>query len=314
MLGNQLGVPGRGFTPRVPLIGPRAFGAVLVPSVRGFRITEDESPRPLDRVYFDFNFFDDVNQSVNRRLGNNIHDIQVYRETFAVEKTCLDGDASIGLRLPVDTLRAETAITSLAGTNTDFGDLIFILKYAFCNNRETGSLASAGVVVSVPTGPSSFAGSGITTFHDTILEPFVGYIWNSGDFYLHGFIGVDVPTDSNDVTYFFNSFGAGYHLARSQDEGRCITDIIPTLEMHLSDPLNHRGALNLQDPAASADSFSLTTGVIFELKRHATLALGINTPLTGPKPYNWEFLAQFNWRFGPRAAGAAGAPGFVLGG
>jgi hypothetical protein len=314
MLGNQIGTSGfsTALPPTSSTSSSHNFAASVVPAVRGFRISENESPQPIDRVILNFNFFDDVNDSVNRRLGGTLHDLQVYRETLGVEKTCLDGNASIGLRLPLDTLRADSEDPALKGTNTDIGDLTVILKYAFWRNCETGSVLSGGLAATFPTGPRSFADSGLTTFHNTVLQPYVGYLCNRGDFFVHGFIGFDVPTDSNDVTDFFYSVGAGYHLGGNHNGGGFISDIIPTLEAHLNDPLNHRGAFRLDDPAASTDSLSLTGGVTLIFGRGCTLALGMNTPVTGPKPYNWEFLCQLNLRFG-RWAGVPGGPTSILG-
>jgi hypothetical protein len=306
MQGNQLGFPTLVFvpSPSAPNRGLNATG-VLVPSVRGFRISEDESPAPQDRVYFGFNFFENVGRSVSERLGLPIHDVRVYRYTFGLEKTCLDGDVSVGLRVPVDTLSSKSVFSNLNGDNTDWGDLTVILKAALLRDCQSGSLISAGLAVTAPTGPSGFAGSSFTVFRDTVLQPFGGYIWNAGNCFVHGFTAVDVPTDSRDVTYFFNDIGVGYHLRRGCGCGdRRITDIIPTVELHLSDPLNHRGAFRVSDPAGTADILDLTAGVTLEFNRRCTLALGVVTPLTGPKPFDYELLAQFNFRFGGGRAAA----------
>jgi hypothetical protein len=39
-------------------------------------------------------------------------------------------------------------------------------------------------------------------------------------------------------------------------------------------------------------------GTIFELSQRSTLAVGLVTPVTGPKPFNLEALVQFNLLFG----------------
>jgi hypothetical protein len=296
MLGDQgpLGT----FPPFAPPAGA-IKGAVLVPSVRGFKISDDESPKPQDRVYVDFNYYDDLNDAVNRRLGVDLHNVRVYRETFGLEKTFLDGDASIGLRLPLNTLSADSGIPVLGGSSTDVGDLTVIFKGTLWENRNTGDLFSAGLAVTAPTGPDSFAGANfITSFHNTTLQPFLGYIWNSGDVYLHGFTAIDIPTDSNDVTILYNDVGIGYYLYRNGGCGRMLTAVVPTFEVHVNTPLNHRGAFRLNDPAGTPDVVDLTTGTIFELNRRSTLAVGIVTPVTGPKPFNVEALVQFNLNFG----------------
>jgi hypothetical protein len=81
-----------------------------VPSTRGFKIGENDTPRPMDRAYFSFNYFDDLNNAANRAAGADLHDVRIYREVFGAEMTFLDGDASVGLRVPLNTL-APTAAT-----------------------------------------------------------------------------------------------------------------------------------------------------------------------------------------------------------
>jgi hypothetical protein len=269
-----------------------------VPGVREFKIAENESPRPQDRAYFFFNYWDDLNDAANRSRGTDLHDLRAFRESFGLEKTFLDGDASIGLRLPLNTLDETSSLPGQGGSSTDVGDLVLILKYAYWQNRQTGDLLSAGLLLALPTGPSSFAGaSRLAGFHETTLEPWVGYIWNYGDLYLHGFTALDVPTDWRDVTLLYNDVGVGYFLYRSRDANRLLTAVAPTLEAHVNTPLNHRGVLGSTDPAGTPDVVNLTLGTNMEFYDQARLAVGVVTPVTGPKPFNMEVLAQFRLRF-----------------
>ena len=131
----------------------------------------------------------------------------------------------------------------LGGSSTAVGDLSVILKYAPWRDRESGSLVSVGLAVTAPTGPNSFAGSPeAAPLLSTTLQPYVGYLGNFSDFYLHGFSSIDVPTDLRDVTILYNDVGIGYHLYRARDEGRWITAVTPTFEVHVNTPLDHRGS------------------------------------------------------------------------
>jgi hypothetical protein len=315
-LGDQgplgIGIPGIAFGMRgspgfPPFPGQNlpkeAASTILIPSLRGFKIGEYDSPLPLCRAYVAFNYFDELNDAVNQRFGGDVHDVRVYREMFGVERTFLDGDASVGLRLPLNTLKADSGIPGVGGTDTDVGDLTVIFKYAFWRNRETGSALSAGLAVTAPTGPDAFAGQEtFRTFHNTVLQPYGGYLWRSGDFYLHGFIAVDVPTDSNDVTFLFNDVGIGYYLYRAQESecgSRFLTGVVPTFEVHVNTPLNHRGVFNPDDLAGSPDIVNLTMGGTLEFGRRASLALGFITPVTGPKPFDYEIMTMFQLRCGP---------------
>jgi hypothetical protein len=299
MKGDQVPISSIAFAPpHGNTSQPRA--AVIVPSARTFKISDDESPQPRDRVFIDFNYYDNVGAAVSRRLGIDLRDIAVYRETFGLEKTFLDGAASIGMRLPLNTLSVESSTPGLGGTDTDVGDLTAIVKYAFWQDPDAGSLLSAGLAVTAPTGPSRFAGSSIPTLRDTILQPFIGYIWTADRWFVHGFASLDIPTDSRDVTSLSNSVGVGYRFSRAGAEDRVLRAIVPTFEVHVSDPLNHRGAFKVSDPSGTPDVVDLTMATTFELGRRANLSVGIVTPVTGPKPFDVEALVQFNWLFGAR--------------
>jgi hypothetical protein len=270
----------------------------LVPAVTGFKIAENESPRPQDRAYFSFNYFDNLSAAVNRQRDVNLQNVRVYRETFGLEKTFLDGSASVGLRLPLNTLSADSNNPNLGGSDTAVGDLALIFKYAVLEDCETGDLLSAGLVVVTPTGPGHFANfDSVLPLHSTTLQPFVGYVLNLGQFYLHGFSSLDIPTDSRDVTMWYDDVGLGYFAYHHDCPDRFLTAVVPTVEMHLNTPLNHRGVLRSLDPAGTPDGINLTFGTNFEFYNRARLAVGVVTPVTGPRPFDFEVIAQLRLRF-----------------
>src|SRR5512135_249462 len=287
------GAPSRRLATGAP---PR--GAALLPFIRQFKIAEMESPRPIDRVYFSFNFYDNLNASINRRLGSSVSNLRVYREFFGLEKTFWDQRASVGLRFPLNSLTADSRFPGLGGTHTAVGDLGVILKYAWWDDRETGDLISSGLLITAPTGPASFAGSPSTVrgLHDTTLQPFVGFIWNRGEFYLQGFSSVDVPIDTRDVTIYYNDLSAGYFVYHDRGPGRLFTGLAPTLEAHVTTPLNHRG-FHLSDPVGTPDVVDLTYGLNVEVRGRSYLRTGIVTPVTGPRPFSLEVLVQYSLRF-----------------
>jgi hypothetical protein len=283
-------------TVRVPVAGPGAF-----------KIAENESPAPDNRVFLTYNFYGNVTGSntagmVINTQGVNFNGtpllvttlipgvaaprLDIHREVFGFEKTLLGGDASIGLRAPVFEQQGDGSFRQ-----QDFGDLSLLFKYAFYNDRSTGNVLSAGLVLTVPTGPDipTIAGN----INPVLLQPFTGYLWNRDRLYLHGFTSLAVPTDSRDVTLLFNDFALGYWLYR-QRENRFITSIAPTIEAHITTPLNHRGAA---DPIIVPDLAVLTGGLHFGLSGRSTMTLGVATPVTGPRVFEVEAMAQLNWRF-----------------
>ncbi len=283
--------------PPVPHVG-NARAVAVFPSIRGFKIAENQSPQPQDRIYYSFNYYDNLNQQVNQRLNSDINHLKAYRNILGLEKTFLDGRASFGLRLPIDNLSTSSPFPGLGGTTTSAGDLAAILKYALILDRDAGRVLSVGLLTSMPTGPHSFAGThGIRSPHNAALQPFVGFIQSYGDFYVQGFASIDVPMNPNDVTYMYNDIGMGYYVYRSNDLQQLITAIAPTLELHVNTPLNHRNPYNLKDLAGSYDQVDLTFGTNFQIRKRGLLALAVVEPLTGPRPFRLEAIVQFNYRF-----------------
>jgi hypothetical protein len=235
-----------------------------------FKISEDESPRPQDRIYIDYNYFADVSTP-------GVNQFQVHRETFGFEKTFLDGSASFGVRVPIIEQGGQFG-------SDDLGDLSFILKYAFYDDRETGNLLSAGFVVTVPTGPSISLEDG-SDLRSTLLQPYLGYIWTADRFYTLGFAEIVIPTDMRDVTFGAIDTGIGYRVSDW---------FIPTFEAHLNTAFNHRGFDT--SPIGFADSVVLTGGFHSQIGR-AIFTLGVGVPVTGPRLEDVEAIVQFNYRF-----------------
>ena len=122
------------FPPGIPRPGnnPGALAgrsvAAIVPAIRGFKIADNQYPRPVDRVWTAFNYYDGVNSGINNELGAPIKNMQVYNETFGFEKTVLDQQASVGFRLPVNTLTITSGFPGLGGTPYVAGQLQLVLQ------------------------------------------------------------------------------------------------------------------------------------------------------------------------------------------
>lgn len=319
MLGDQPPVSGLRLFPRqappIPPIPPvppgppprnRQFTTALAPSARGFKISENQSPKPQDRVFGTFGYFADINGAVNRQLGGAIQNMTVYRELFGLEKTFLEGDASLGLRMPLDTLVVRTPFRALGGTDTSVGNLTLFGKYVLWMDEPTNSLISTGLSVTTPTGPSRFAGSRVApAIRDVQLQPFLGFVVNRGRFYAQGFTAIDVPTDNRDVTLSYNDVGLGYFLIKNDDPDAFLRAFAPTFEVHVNTPLNHRGAPIIGDPFGTPDIVNLTYGANMLFGRRTALSVGFITPVTGPRPFDYEVLALLNIYFGRTARNPA---------
>src|SRR5262249_27521244 len=157
-------------------------------------IADNQSPMPQDRVFYSFNYFNNMNQGLNERLGSSITSMQAYRQILGIEKTFWQGNASLGLRLPIDTLWSAARDPLLRSNSTSVGNVSVFSKFLLYDNPAAGNLLSGGLAIPAPTGPSSFAGSPASFgFRDVQLQPFLGYILRRGDLYLQGFTAIDVP-------------------------------------------------------------------------------------------------------------------------
>jgi hypothetical protein len=255
------------------------------PRAAGFKITENESARPTDRVFFNYNFYSNVDRLF---AGTGLGSSDFHREMLGFEKTFFDGNASIGLRVPFSQLTGNNGVE-----DRHLDDISLIFKYALVNNCTTGNVLSMGMVVTAPTGDDLHV-DGQSAINPWIFQPFLGYVYHLGDFYVQGFSSLAVPTDDRDVRVWFNSVSFGYNLYRCDGPERLLKGITPVAELHLNTPLNHRGLESF--PVGFSDSLNFTGGFFFNFQR-TTLGLAAGTPLTGPRPYDYEVTASLNFRF-----------------
>jgi hypothetical protein len=274
-----------GFVPQTFTQVEQVCQEILESTRSGYKIAEGESPQPQDRVFFDYNLYGSALTGINS-LGD-VTKGDINREMFGFEKTFLDGDASIGLRAP---LLQEHAIEEGFGQN-DFGDMTLVTKFAPFYDHTTGNLVSFGLCVTAPTGPGLVTTD--FTLNDWLLQPWTGFVWNSDRWYLEGFSSVAVPTDSRDVTLLFNDLSVGYRLYRGPIDS-LFSGVIPLVEVHVTTPLDHRGPNQL---ITEPDMVDMTFGAHLELYGRTYLTLGVNTPVTGPRLYGIEGIAQFTLRF-----------------
>lgn len=285
-----------GDAPPLSLLLDTPSGRVLIPRPRGFKIGDNESPQPQTRTYFTFNQFANLNARVNQRFGNDLRDVNLQRNTFGAEMAFCDDQYSIGLRLPTNTVSARSeTFPELNGTHTTVGDLSVIFKWVLCEtcDADSDTLLSAGIAVTPPTGASNlFNAPAYGRFRNTTVQPYLGYIWRYEDIYIQGFSAVDVPTNRNDATVWYNDVSVRYFLYWNPNPRAWVTSIAPLVELHLNTPLTHRGTLRSFDPAATSDALNLTLGVDFFFCDRLKWVLGYVAPVVGPKALDYEVLSQ----------------------
>jgi hypothetical protein len=325
-----------------------------------FRIAENESPRPRDRIFGTYNYFSnaqgingvvgpsDVTQPVPGSQFGTVSALisgvpqfdpatgqvitgplqitsltersilpdsvaaaagrfsAVNRETFGFEKTFFCDHASIGIRASVIQAHGDGSLDL-----NSFGDTTIILKAApfICNDN----VFACGFAVTVPTGPGIPTMDG--TIRDVLFQPFIGYIYNCGDGFVQGFESGIIPSSSRDVALLFSDMGFGYYLWRDPD---CFFSmVVPTFEMHLTNALSHTRTTQISDagftpigvtadgtPIIGVFSQSVISKTVFDLTAGvhvgmgaAVLSVGVNAPVTTPRPYNVEWFGQLNLYF-----------------
>ncbi|MBY0526356.1 MAG: hypothetical protein K2R98_23385 [Gemmataceae bacterium] len=256
---------------------------VPYPWFGAFKITDNESPRPQDRVYLNYNSFARVANEINGPGAPNFH---VNRETFGIEKAFLDGAVSFGVRLPLIQLNGADI------NQSKYGDTTFIGKVALYDDCKTGNLISAGLAVTTPTGPDVTFSDG-SSHNPTLIQPFVGGILAADDLYFQGFSSFVFPTDSVFATVWFLDVGVGY-VFRNSDRDGLITGIAPTIEGHWTVPTGRTGS---RGESSVPDLFVATGGVHVLAGRNSDLTIGMALPMTGPRPYATEWIIQLNVGF-----------------
>ena len=293
------------------------------------KISEDTSPIPTDRVFFDFNHFNSAALTSDGRL------IDVNRYTFGVEKTFFDGACSIEIRAPiVSGLSANEFVPLAASDNqgTVLGDVSIIPKWLFA--RADTWAASVGMSISLPTAPdasNTVDSEEITRIKNESLhlEPFVGLLLApSPRLFSISYIQLDFDANGSpvtsqliggqpagpviydgrlrDPTFLYVDVSVGYWLFDARDESRrswllggYVSGIAPIVELHYTTSLQafSTHVSTITSPYAGEDTLDLTGGLAFQLGPMSNLTLAACAPLLTSqrdKEFDSELIVQFD--------------------
>ncbi len=272
----------------------------IYPSVRNFKISENQSPRPQDRLFFDFNYYNNLNDTINLRDLSPITQMKAYVYNFGIEKTFNNGMGSVGIRVPLDNLTANSFGNIVSTpTSTATGNLTIFGKYILAQNTRTGSLVSACWAISPQTATGRFAGAPyLFPLNSTYFQTCFGYIYNYEKWYFQGFSGLSFSANPGDTAMVYNDLAVGYFLIRNRDSRAWLTALAPTVELHVNNPINHRDPFNRNDLAGSPDSVDFTFGLNFGFKNTAVLTAAFVTPVASPRPFDSEAILMLNIFYG----------------
>jgi hypothetical protein len=301
---------------------------------RRYKIIEGNSPVPTDRLFLNYNHFQ------NPLLDIEGNDRNLERFTFGLEKTFFDGMWSAEVRLPLSSDYNSTQSMSGGGLSaTEFGDVAVALKRVIL--RRENFLLSTGLGMAFPTGDDwrivDDAGTVVEVANESVhLQPFLGAAWRSDDnpLFCLFFTQIDFDTQGNSVrmrnprtsngsstldtigvfqeqNLLFVDIALGYWIYRNHS-AHYLTGIAPIVELHYSTTLQNEdyvsglyGSIGANSPQSGSigngrrDVLNLTSGLQFELGRMSSLTVAGVAPLrTGEdREYDAEFVVQFNRRF-----------------
>jgi hypothetical protein len=301
---------------------PTVVALVRVPlsaALGSIKVADNESPRPTDRFYFNYGYFNDVYGSFNRPFTDKI-DLQ--RQTIGFEKTLFNGNASFGMRFPW----VETYGSGIS--ERQYGDMSFVFKVAIINDACTNNVLSVGMNLSIPTGaptrvatpvlvvdranqpvaifridnnrvlvqnnPGPVIGFRVEDINPTYFQPWIGGVLSlNQDFYIQSFVSLAAPTDDRAVTAVFSDVGLGYWLYRNSQD-RLVQGIVSATEFHVTTPINHRKLPTI--PVSMPDVVDLTTGFHILLPR-SVAGFAVGVPITGPRPFDISAMGSITFRF-----------------
>lgn len=296
------------------------LGAAPGASVGRMKLTENTSPIPRDRVFVNYSFFN------NTPVGAGGQDVS--RITPGIEKTFLDGNASIEVRTPFAATLDSTSVSGAAGTivdtnNAEFGNMTIYLK-GLLFDTETFAL-SAGLGVALPTAKDvrvyDPAGTMLVNVQNqsTHLLPFLGALYTPNErLFVQSMLQFDFDTTGNlasinngalvttahDANYVFVSASTGYWVYLNHfATGHQISGIAPIAELHYNGNMTSATQINSGGNVFIPSDIQLLNGLVGVNARFGcgtNLTVAYCAPLTGgSQQFDGELRVMFNWFFGP---------------
>ena len=279
---------------------------------RRFKIAENVSPAPQDRVFFNYNHFEnalrDLND-VNRSLD---------RFTFGFEKTLLSGNASIELRLPFASgLNSRQTFGAADTQATELGNLGLAFKMNLLSGCDW--ILSGGTGITIPTGDDFEAYTAnaldLRVKNDAVhLSPFVGYLHQPNqNWFFQSFIQADFDLSGNDVftgtggfegviqdqNLLFLDASLGRWIYRNCNPCKRFSGLAAIAELHYTTTMNDTDTVSaISNPYNRMDILN-ASGALNFLFRRTSLRVGGAAPLRDDEErlFDAEIIFQLNRRY-----------------
>ncbi len=297
------------------LFGLNLIGSIMGATValaggeRRFKVSENVSPIPQDRIFFNYNHFHNALTDIN---GDRLHSD---RFTFGVEKTFCGGLASVEARLPFSSgVDSRQTFGNLDTRQAEFGNLALAFKANLLSGQNW--ILAGGTTMTLPTGDdfeitSNFGAPQLLVQNDSVhLAPFLGYLVVPNDWWFaQGFIQADFDLNGNDVFSFgrfegvlqdqnlmFIDASIGHWLFRNCDPCSHLQAVAAIAELHYTTTLNDTDALaGVRNPFNRMDIVNATGGLAFRFQS-SSLRIGAAAPITTDEEalFDSEIIVQFN--------------------
>jgi hypothetical protein len=174
---------------------------------RSYKVGENNKPLPMDRIYFNYNGFQNAlfTQRGSPGIPNGFFqgDANVDRYTLGLEKTFFDGNASLDVRMPFVGSFNSTDNINYAITSGNVGDLSMFYKQLLYMDDMVAIAAGTGV--GLPTGDDvnlQVFGSPLTLNNDAVhVMPYVGALIVPNEYwFFQTFLELDFAASGNELS------------------------------------------------------------------------------------------------------------------
>lgn len=233
-------------------------------------------------TFFDGTFLDQSNTAFVRERG------QLTRQLYGFEKTVELGgiDGSFGVRVPV------VLLTGSLDQVKNIGDVSLSYKAVVVGGFDTEDLVTLGLMVTLPTGPKLVTPQG--EISSVLIQPWLGYYYTLNKFYLQGFTGFVVPTESKDTGFSYSSMALGLRMFEAKRTSSLVSFVAGQIEGHINTPFERPG---LDRPIIVNDLFVGTAAMHVGFGDLSVLTLGFGSPFGGYRPYEYQATAMLNVNF-----------------
>jgi hypothetical protein len=285
------------------------------------KLSENNSPMPRDRVFFDYDNYSDVPLTPG---GFNVE-----RFSPGFEKTFFDGRTSVELRIPfASTLDSTSVAAGSPSRAVELGNVHVTLKGLFYSSEEFNM--STGLGIGLPTASDTVVtyadGSDLVRIKNqsVILTPFLAALYTPTD-RLFSQVWAAIDFDSTGSNIYGNpnetgltAFGRlyaqdllqldwqmGYWILRDTSPTSFLASLAPFVELHYNTPLNNAASVQISTFTVNGTSnryneLNISGGLNAVFRNRVTVLAGVVLPLESgnSKFFDAQFGIRANWNFG----------------